>query len=86
MPIQHRIIERFSDTIELLTIYSELLDELLIDPSEAAAHINAALEDGDDDVLLIALRDVAYAHGFGKIADVPVSSIGLGKRMRGIER
>lgn len=50
--------------------YSELLDELLIDPSEAAAHINAALDDGDDDVLLIALRDVAHAHGFSKIAEI----------------
>jgi probable addiction module antidote protein len=43
--------------------YSEYLSETLQDPEEAAAYINAAIEDGDDSVLLLALRDVIEARG-----------------------
>jgi probable addiction module antidote protein len=38
------------------------------DPEEAAAYLNAALEDGDQQVFLLALRDVAEARGIGKLA------------------
>ena len=37
-------------------------------PDEAAAYLNAALEDGSQDVFLMALRDVAEAKGFSKLA------------------
>ncbi len=43
--------------------YKELLEERLRDPQEAAAYLNAALEDDDPGVFLIALRDVALANG-----------------------
>lgn len=37
-------------------------------PDEAAAYLNAALEDGSQDVFLLALRDVAEAEGISKLA------------------
>jgi len=37
------------------------LKEALTDPEEAAAYLNAALEDGFPDVFLLALEDVASA-------------------------
>ena len=43
--------------------YQEELIEDLKDPSEAANYLNAALEDADPEVFLLALRDVAEAHG-----------------------
>lgn len=43
--------------------YEEHLLESLKDPEEAAAYINAAMEDEDVDVFLLALRDVAKARG-----------------------
>ncbi len=45
--------------------YRELLDETLQDADEAAAYLDAALEDGDPDVFLIAVRDVVRARGGG---------------------
>lgn len=33
------------------------------DPAEAAGYLTACLEDGDPQVFLLALRDVAEAHG-----------------------
>jgi probable addiction module antidote protein len=44
--------------------YDQGLKEALADPGEAAAYLNAALED----VFLLALRDVAGAHGLAKLA------------------
>ncbi len=41
--------------------YKEGLLERLKDPQEAAAYLDAALEDGDIEVFLLALRDVAEA-------------------------
>lgn len=38
------------------------------DPVEAAAYLNAALEDGSLDVFLAALRDVAAARGMTRVA------------------
>lgn len=43
--------------------YRASLVEGLKDPDEAAAYLNACLEDEDPKVLLLALRDVAEAHG-----------------------
>jgi DNA-binding phage protein len=43
--------------------YKEFLYERLENPEEAAAYLNAALEDEDPTVFLIALRDIAQANG-----------------------
>lgn len=41
--------------------YQDELIEALQDPQEAQAYLNAALEDGNSEVFLLALRDVAEA-------------------------
>ena len=43
--------------------YKELLHERLKSQDEAAAYLNAALEDEDPGVFLVALRDIAEANG-----------------------
>ena len=43
--------------------YRENLIESLKNPDEAAQYLNACLEDEDARVFLLALRDVAEAHG-----------------------
>jgi probable addiction module antidote protein len=43
--------------------YKEHLLKRLRDPKEAAAYLNAALEDEDSRVFLVALKDIAEAHG-----------------------
>lgn len=43
--------------------YNESLLEDLKDPNEAAEYLAAALEDDSPEVFLLALRDVAEAHG-----------------------
>jgi probable addiction module antidote protein len=48
--------------------YEEGLHAALADPAEAAAYLNAALEDGGQDVFLLALRDVAAARGLARLA------------------
>lgn len=48
--------------------YREGLLESLKDPEESAAYINAAFQEGDEKLLLVALRDVAEAHGMGAVA------------------
>lgn len=48
--------------------YAAGLKEALADPGEAAAYLNAALEDGSQDVFLLALRDVASARGVSNLA------------------
>ena len=45
------------------TTYQEDLVEALKDPREAAAYLNAAMEEGDRELFLLALRNVAEAHG-----------------------
>ena len=51
--------------------YENVLDEDLQDPTEAAGYLNACLEDGDPEVFLLALRDVARARGgVAKLAEV----------------
>jgi probable addiction module antidote protein len=50
--------------------YKEHLLERLQDPDEAAAYLNAALQDDDPHVFLLALRDIAEAQGgMGWLAD-----------------
>jgi probable addiction module antidote protein len=44
------------------------MHEDLRDPVEAAEYLNAALEDGAQDVFLTALRDVAKAHGLTRLS------------------
>lgn len=46
-----------------ITGYQEDLIESLKDPREAAEYLNAAIEDGDKEVFLLAMRNVAQAHG-----------------------
>lgn len=48
--------------------YHEGLLDHLKDAAEATAYLNAALEDGDQEVFLLALRDVAEAHGIARVA------------------
>jgi probable addiction module antidote protein len=43
--------------------YQKDLITSLKDPCEAAAYLNAAIEDGDRAVFLLAIRNVAEAHG-----------------------
>jgi probable addiction module antidote protein len=43
--------------------YRETLLDALKNPDEAAHYLNACLEDGDIRVFLLALRDIAEAHG-----------------------
>jgi probable addiction module antidote protein len=48
--------------------YRDSLLESLQDPAEAAAYLDAALEDEDSRVFLMALRDVAEARGISHVA------------------
>ena len=48
--------------------YRERLLEDLLDPQEAADYINAAIEDGSPEILLLALRHVAEAHKMSRVA------------------
>ena len=43
--------------------YEKTLKETLRDPKEAAESLNAALEENDPAVFLLALKDVADTHG-----------------------
>lgn len=52
--------------------YQAALIESLKDPEEAAAYLNAALEDESEDadeLFLLALRNVAEARGMSKLAE-----------------
>ncbi len=48
--------------------YKEYLHETLKDSAEAAEYLNAAIEDGDEKVFLLALRDIAEARGISNVA------------------
>lgn len=45
------------------TSYTDQLVEDLKDPVEAAAYLQAAIEEGDREALLVAMRHVTAAHG-----------------------
>lgn len=47
----------------ILTEYQKDLIDSLKDPAEAAAYLNAALENGDKETFLLALRNLAEANG-----------------------
>ncbi|MGF1602992.1 MAG: addiction module antidote protein [Thermosynechococcaceae cyanobacterium] len=50
--------------------YQEELLKSLQDPEEAKAYLNAALEDGDESVFLLALRNVVEAEmGMARLAE-----------------
>jgi len=53
---------------EVTIRYETGLKAALSDPDEAAAYLNAALEENDQEVFLLALRDIAEARGFAQIA------------------
>jgi len=48
--------------------YLEGLREDLQDPEEAAAYLDAAMEEGSQEAFLLALRDVAEARGLSQVA------------------
>lgn len=48
--------------------YETSLKTALMDPEEAAAYLDSALEENNQEVFLLALRDIAEAHGFSKVA------------------
>ncbi len=48
--------------------YEDGLAASLADRDEAAAYLNAALEEDDQEVFLLALRDIAEARGFTQVA------------------
>lgn len=53
---------------KVTTRYREGLMKDLADPEEAAAYLNAALEDGSQEVFLMALRDIADAKGMTRLS------------------
>lgn len=53
---------------QLTAKYEDGLHAALQDPEEAAAYLNAALAENDQEVFLLALRDVVNAHGFSQLA------------------
>jgi len=59
----------------MITIsYRDDLLKDLQDPIEAAEYLNAALEDGSEEMFLMALRDVAEARGKVKLTEPFVSN------------
>lgn len=48
--------------------YRDELIKDLANPTEAAAYLNAALEDGSQDVFLMALRDIAESKGMTSLS------------------
>jgi probable addiction module antidote protein len=48
--------------------YEDGLKASLKYPDEAAAYLNAALEENDQEIFLLALRDIAEARGFSQVA------------------
>jgi probable addiction module antidote protein len=50
------------------TSYREGLIKDLANAEEAAAYLNAALEDGSQEVFLMALRDIAEAKGMARLS------------------
>ena len=53
---------------EITASYEDGLKAALTDPEEAAAYLNAALAENDQEIFLLALRDLAEARGFSQIA------------------
>ncbi len=49
--------------------YGDFLSPSLINPKEVAAYLNAVMGLGDKDALLVALRQVAKAHGMDSLLE-----------------
>lgn len=58
-PVLRRPVERDAASVP----HEAWLLEHLKDPAKAAAYLDAAIEDGDQAALMLALRNVARAHG-----------------------
>ncbi len=48
--------------------YSDTLNEALRDPRDAAAYLDAALQEEDAEGFLLALRTVTEVHGIAEVA------------------
>jgi len=48
--------------------YETGLKASLMNPDEAAIYLDTALEENDQEIFLLALRDIAEARGFSKVA------------------
>ena len=60
----------------------DYLNEVLKDPKEAALYLNAAMEENDSALLLVALAQVARAHGAARTAKrASMSRAGLYKSL-----
>ena len=55
--------------MQRMTEYQKDLIEALKNPVEAAEYLNAAIEEGDEATFLLALRNVASAHGVRTVAE-----------------
>ena len=53
---------------KVTTEYETGLKASLMNPDEAAAYLDAALEENDQEIFLLALRDIAEARGFSQVA------------------
>ena len=58
----------------ITTNYEEGLKAAVLNPKEAAAYLNAALEENDQELFLLALRDIAEAHGIIQVAPPSVQA------------
>ena len=64
--------------------YQEFLVESLKEPEAASLYVNAALEEEDAAVLLLALRNVVEASGFAKVSkDTGLNREGLYRMLSG---
>lgn len=62
--------------------HDEYLDASLKDPKEAALYLNAAVDENDPSLLLVALAQVAKAHGISQMAKtISLSRMGLYKTL-----
>jgi len=61
-------VSKENDMKKVTEKYERNLREDLVNPVEAAEYLNAALEDGSQEVFLMALKDVANAKGISEIA------------------
>lgn len=63
--------------------YEEGLYEDLRNPSEAARYLSEAFKDGDPDVILLAMHDIAKARGMSGVAHtIKVHRVSLHKMLR----
>ncbi len=53
---------------EITEKYEDGLKKSLKNPEESAAYLSAALEENDQEIFLLALRDITEARGFTKMA------------------